>query len=156
MILIDLQKALGRINHEILLKKFEAIGFSDKCIRLVWSYLYEQIFFIEIENQLSDFGKVSCGVPQGSILGPLLLLIYVNVMPQAIKSNLFLYADDSCLMYQHRDFNEIEKEVNKDFENVCNWFVYIKLSIHFGEDKTKSILFASKPKIKNKKTKCKI
>ena len=112
--------------------------------------------FIEIENQLSDFGKVSCGVPQGSILGPLLLLIYVNVMPQAIKSNLFLYADDSCLMYQHRDFNEIEKEVNKDFENVCNWFVYIKLSIHFGEDKTKSILFASKRKIKNKKTKCKI
>ena len=111
--------------------------------------LHERIFFIEIENQLSDFGKVSCGVPQGSILGPSLFVIYVNDMPQAVKSNLFLYADDSCLMYQHRDVNEIKKELSKDFENVCNWFVDNKLSIHFGEDKTKSILFASKRKIKN-------
>ena len=76
-------------------------------------------------------------------------------MPQAVKSNLFLYADDSCLMYQHRDANEIEKQLNKDFENVCNCFVGHKLSIHFGEDKTKSILFASK-RIKCKKTKCEI
>ena len=68
-----------------------------------------------MENQLSDFGKVSCGVPQGSILCSLLFLIYVNNMPQAVKSNLFLYADDSCLMYQHRDVNEIEKQLNKDF-----------------------------------------
>ena len=52
-------------------------------------------FFIEIKNQLSDFGKVSCDVPQGSILGPLLFLIYVNERPQAVKSNLFLYADDT-------------------------------------------------------------
>ena len=70
-------------------------------------------------------------------------------MPQAVKSNLFLYADDSCLMYQHRDVEEIEKQLNKDFENICNWFVNNKLSIHFGEDKTKSILFASKHKIKS-------
>ena len=96
-ILIDLQKAFDTINHEILLKKLEAIGFPDKCIRWFRSYLYERIFFTEIENRLSDFGKVSCDVPQGSILGPLLFLIYVNDMPQAVKSNLFLYADDSCL-----------------------------------------------------------
>ena len=87
---------------------------------------------------------------QGSILGPLLFLIYINDMPQAFyKSNLFLYADDSCLMYQHRDVNEIKKQLSKDFENVCNWFVDNKLSIHFGKDKTKSILFASKRKIKS-------
>ena len=88
-------------------------------------------------------------MPQGSILGPSLFVIYVNDMPQAVKSNLFLYADDSCLMYQHRDVNEIKKQLSKDFENVCNWFVDNKLSIHFGEDKTKSILFASKCKIKS-------
>ena len=85
--------------------------------------LHERIFFIEIENQLSDFGKVSCGVPQGSILGPLLFLIYVNDMPQAVKSNLFLYAGDSCLMYQHRNVNDIEKQLNRVFENVCDWSV---------------------------------
>ena len=88
-------------------------------------------------------------MPQDSILGPLLFLICVNDIPQAVKSNLFLYADDSCLMYQHRDVNEIEKQLNKDLENVCNWFIDTKLSIHFGEDKTKSILFASKRKIKS-------
>ena len=149
MILIDLQKAFDTINHEILLKKLEAIGFSDKCIRWLWSYLYERIFFIEIEKQLSDFGKASCGVHQVSVLRPLLFLIYVNDMPQAVKSNLFLYADDSCLMYQHRDVEETQKQQNKDFENVCDWFVYNKLRIYFGEDKTKSILFASKRKIKS-------
>ena len=95
MILIDLQKAFDTINHEILLKKLEAIGLWDKCIRWFRSYLCERIFFIDIENQLSDYGKVSCGIPQGSILGPLLFLVYANDMPQAVKSNLFLYADDS-------------------------------------------------------------
>ena len=97
MIFIDLKKAFDTINHEILLKKLVAIGFWDKCMRWFWLYLYERIFFTEIENRLSEFGKVSCSVPQGSILGPLLFLIYVNDMPQAVKSNLFLYADDSCL-----------------------------------------------------------
>ena len=72
-------------------------------------------------------------------------------MPQAVKSNLFLYVDDSYLMYQHRDVEKIEKQLNKDLENVCDWFVDSKLSIHLGEDKTKSILFASKRKIKSER-----
>ena len=82
---------------------------------------------------------MSCGVPQGSILGSLMSLIYVNDMPQAVKSNLFLYTNSSCLMYQHGDVKETEKQLKKDFENVCEWFVDNKLSIQFGEDKTKSI-----------------
>ena len=89
-----------------MLKKLEAIGFSDKFIRWFWSYLYElYIFFIAIENQISDFGKVSCGAPQGFILGPLLFRIYVSDIPQAVKSNIFLHADDSCLIYQHREIS---------------------------------------------------
>ena len=118
-------------------------------MRWFWSYICEQIFLIEIENQLSDYGKLSCGVPQGSILRRLLFLVYVSDMPQAVKSNIFLHADDSCLMYQHRDVEEIEKQLSKDFENVCDWFNDNKLSIHFEQDKTKSILFASKRKIKS-------
>ena len=70
-------------------------------------------------------------------------------MPQAVKSTLLLYADDSCILYQHKEVDKIEKQLNKDFENICDWFVDNKLSIHFGEDKTKSILFASKPRSKN-------
>ena len=130
-------------------KKLQAIQFSNEAIQWLRSYLCDRLFVVEIENQHSDFGTISCGVPQGSILGPLLFLIYVNDMPQAVKSNLFLYADDSCLLYQHHDAEEIEKQLNKDFENICDWFVDNKLSIHFGEDKTKSILFVSKRKLKS-------
>ena len=70
-------------------------------------------------------------------------------MLQALISTLLLYADDSCILYQHKDVVQIEKRLNEDFENLCNWFVDDKLSIHFGEDKTKSILFASKRRTKN-------
>ena len=69
-------------------------------------------------------------------------------MPQAVKSNLFPYFDDSCLIFQGKDVIEIEKQLNADFANICEWSVDNRLSIHFGEDKTKSLLFASKRKIK--------
>ena len=69
-------------------------------------------------------------------------------MPQAVKSNLFLYADDSSLVFQGKDNIEIEKQLNEDFTNICECFVDKRLSIHVGEDKFKSILFASKHKLK--------
>ena len=150
MILIDLQKAFDTINHEFLLQKLKAIRFLEQSIQWFRSYLREQIFLVETENKLSDFGNISCGIPQGSILGPFLFLIYVNDMPQAVKSNLLLYANDSCLMYQHKEIAIIDKKIlNKDFENMCGLFVDKKLSIHSGDDKTKSILFASKRRAKN-------
>ena len=79
MILIDLQKAFDTIDHEILLQKLKAIRFSKGTLQWFRSYLSERIFLVNIKGKLSDFGKISCGVPQGSILGPLLFLIYVNV-----------------------------------------------------------------------------
>ena len=69
-------------------------------------------------------------------------------MPQSVVCDLFLYADDSCLVYQHKVLSKIEEQSNKDFTNICDWFVDNKLSIHFGEDKTKSILFTTKNKAK--------
>ena len=68
-------------------------------------------------------------------------------MKQAADCDLFLYADDSCLVYQHKDVKEIERNLNKNFSNVCDWFVDNKLSIHFGEDKTKCILFGTKHRL---------
>ena len=72
-------------------------------------------------------------------------------MPQAVDCELLLYADDTCLIFQHKDITEIESALNKNFSMLCDWFVDNKLSIHFGEDKTKSILFGSKHKIKKSK-----
>ena len=65
-----------------------------------------------------------------------------------VKCDLFLYADDTCQVFQSKNVKDIEKQLNEDFANICDWFVDNKLSIHFSEDKTKSILFASKCKIK--------
>ena len=87
-------------------------------------------------------------LPEGSILGSLLFLLYVNDIPQAVDCELFLYADDSCLLYQHRDFKAFDTKLNKKFSSACNWFVDNKLSIPFWEDKTKCILFGTKKRLK--------
>ena len=63
----------------------------------------------------------------------------------------YIYADETCLIFQHRDITKIELALNKNFSMLCDWIVDNKLSIHFGEDKTKSILFGSKHKINNSK-----
>ena len=68
-------------------------------------------------------------------------------MPQAAKCELLLYADDTCLIFQQSEINEIEILLNKNFSLICDWFVDSKLSIHSGEDKTRSIPFSSKSKI---------
>ena len=149
MILIDLQKAFDTTDHDVLLQKLYAIGFSKHAVNWFQSYLSNRSFLVNLGNNFSQPASVSCSVPQGSILGPLLFLIYVNDMSQAVKCDLFLYADDTCLVCQHKDINKIENQLNEDFSNICDWFVDNKLSIHFGEDKTKSILFTSKFKRKN-------
>ena len=92
---------------------------------------------------------LKCGVPQGSILGPLLFLLYVNDMQQAVSCDLLLYADDTCLIFTGRDTKTIENQLNRDFNSLCDWFIDNKLSIHFGEEKTKSILFGTKRRLKN-------
>ena len=148
MILIDLQKAFDTIDHDILLQKLYVIGFSKHSVNWFRSYNMNRTFLVNLGNVFSHPACVSSGVPQRSILGPLLFLIYINAKSQAVKCNLFLHADDTCLVCQHKDINEIEKQLNKDFESICDWFVDNKLSIHFDDDKTKSILFASKFKIK--------
>ena len=151
MILIDLQKAFDTIDHEILLQKLYAIGFSKHSVNWFRSCLTNRTFLVNLGNVFSQPVCVSSGIPQGSILGPLIFLIYINDMSQAVKCNLFLYADDTCLVCHHKDINEIEKQLNKNFQTICDWFVNNKLSIHFDDDRTKSMFFASKFKIKNVK-----
>ena len=124
-----------------------ALRFSGRSINWFQSYLSNRSFRVNVQGKYSCIAKINCGVPQGSILGPLLFLLYVNDLKQAVDCDLFLYADDSCLVYQHKDVKEIERNLNKNFSNVCDWFVDNKLSIYFGEDKTKCILFGTKHRL---------
>ena len=115
MILIHLQKAFDTIDHDILLKKLSGIGFSNHTSGWFKSYLSNQLFRVNLENCYSDPSNITCGLPQVSVLGPLLFVIYVNDIPHAVKSNLFLYADVSCLVFQGNDVTEIEKQWKQRF-----------------------------------------
>ena len=81
--------------------------------------------------------KLLCSVSQGSISGPLLFLLYINDSPQAFSSDSFLYADDTCIVFQHKSITEIKKQLIRDFSGLCDWFVNNKLSMHLGQDKRK-------------------
>ena len=150
MILIDLQKAFDTINYEILLRKMCYLGFSDNTILWFKSYLTDRTFFVNLENTFSEASVLECGVPQGSILGPILFLLYVNDMPQAVsKCDILLYADDTCLVFSDKCVSTIESHLSDDFNSLCDWFEDNKLSIHLGEDKTKCILFSRRRKKEN-------
>ena len=151
MVLIDLQKAFDTIDHSILLEKMSCLGFAGKTIAWYKSYLTNRSFIVNVGKEFSSPGKLSCGVPQGSILGPLLFLLYVNDIPQAVNSELLLYADDTCLIYMGKAIQKIEEQLNSDFTSLCEWFIDNKLSVHFGEEKTKSILFGTKRQLKDQR-----
>ena len=110
------------------------------------SYLTGRSQVCDVEGTLSESKEATCGVPQGSILGPLLFLIYVNDMSAAVKSRLLLYADDSVLLVSGKDVKVIEQTLSRELESVRDWLIDNKLSLHLG--KTESILFGSKKKLK--------
>ena len=135
MILIGSQKAFYPIDHELFLDEVVGLGFSDSAILWFKSYLQDQSFFVNIGKEYSNPGNLSCGVPQGSILGPLIFLLHVNDMALAVDCDLLLYADDSCLIFRDTVIERIENKMNRNFNSLCNWFVENKLSSHFGENK---------------------
>ena len=116
MILVDLQKAFDTLDHTALLQKMECIGFKESVIKWFQSYLSNKKFFVTLENIFSDAGLINCVVLQGSILGPLLFLIDINELPQALnETGSYLCADDTCIFYQDKDVGKIEKVLNKYF-----------------------------------------
>ena len=142
MVLIDLQKAFDTIDYNILIKKMPFLGSADETIKWYVSYLSNRKFIISMENANLDKASITRGVPQGSVLGPLLFLIYINDIPQAVDSELLLYADDTCLVFQYRNIKTMEEHLNRDFSTLVDWFVDNTLSVYFDEGETKSILFS--------------
>ena len=96
------------------------IWFPEYIFSWFESYLSGRTFKVNIDKKFSDPGYFTCGVPQWSILGQLLFLLYLNGMVQAVKNELFLYADDVCLTFQHKNVKETEDQLNLIFSSLCD------------------------------------
>ena len=142
MVLIDLQKAFDTVDYTILTTKLNAIGIDDSAGSWFKSYLTGRKQVVKINGRLSTTGNITCGVPQGSILGPLLFNIYVNDMITSVNCDLFLYADDSTLLVSGKNPAVIQNSLSIELNAIRGWLEENKLSIHLG--KTESILIASK------------
>ena len=108
MILINFQKTFNTITHDILLRKLSTIGSYDVTIKWFQPYLLNQNISYNFRKFHSEISSILCGVQQASKPVPLLFLIYVNDMVMAAKCNLFLFADDSCLVFQSINVKDIK------------------------------------------------
>ena len=118
-VFLDLTKAFDTVDHCILLSKLSAIGVSPSSIKWFESYLSNRKQRTSCGNELFDALPVTVGVPQGSILGPLLFVVYINNLPDAvINSEVTLYADDTVLYYFSKD--PLEDKLNEDLLRVAH------------------------------------
>ena len=147
MCLIDLQKAFDTVNHDILLHKLKAMGANETTLTWFGSYLKNRTQLVEVSGTRSEFCKILCGVPQGSILGPLLFLCYCNDMETALNCTLLLYADDSALIVSSKHVPFIEDTLSKELSCLSEWLIDNRLSLHLG--KTETILFGSKRRLRS-------
>ena len=143
----DLSKAFDTLDHNILFKKLSYYGFSDIPCRWFSSYLSNRKQYVVLDDVSSSLKEITTGVPQGSILGPLLFLIYVNDLSSSLKTTSLMYADDTCLLIpfeitpsKNKSKIEIQNnEINKHLSSLFNWLCVNKLSLNI--DKTKYMVF---------------
>ena len=122
VVLVDFKKAFDLVDHDILLTKLELYGIKNETLHWFKSYLSQRQQQVSISNTLSSFRPVSCGVPQGSILGPLLFLLFINDLP-LYTSIVFtdMYADDTTLYYVHTSQEAIERNLQIALNELSNW-----------------------------------
>jgi len=140
-IFCDLRKAFDTVDHKILFKKLKKIGLGR--VELAWfqSYLSERKQFVFFNGKCSPLLEILLGVPQGSILGPLLFLIYINDLPLVSSLLCSLFADDTMLLASGPDVIELTNFVNAEFHKVNQFFRAHKLALH--PNKTQYLLFSS-------------
>ena len=151
-VFIDLRKAFDMVNHDILLSKLKIYKLSTNSLKLFQSYLTDRTQKVYYNRILSNSNKVLTGVPQGSILGPLLFLLFINDMFFAPKlCNLKMFADDATL-YTHGDsVDELNLRLNEDLIYINDWCYKNRMCINFM--KSKAIIFSTSQKIKHQPTK---
>ena len=128
---------------EFAVKKMKCLNFRISIIKWFESHFSNRKFLVCIDV-FSDAEMLKCSEPKDYILGPLLFLLHVNDLLQSLsEAGSYLYTDDTIIFYRHENVKKIENILNKEFSSLCPWFMDNKLSIHFGDDKTKYILFST-------------
>ena len=138
-IYIDISKAFDTLNHSILLGKLQYYGVTGASLSLLDNYLSDRCQYVEYNDHRSNTLPITTGVPQGSVLGPLLFLIYINDLSMVSDVfNMLMYADDTTL-YCNIDQNVSEEVINNELSKVSQWLAANKLSINVT--KTKYMVF---------------
>ena len=139
-IFVDFQKAFDTVNHKILIKKLAHYGIRGSLNEWVSSYLSNRYQFVSLLGFESNKSLIKHGVPQGSVLGPLLFLIYINDLHKAIKnSHVFHFADDTNLLNINKSIHVLQIQLNYDLKGLCQWLLANKISLNTA--KTELILF---------------
>ena len=148
-VFVDLQKAFDTVNHNILLTKLNYNGIRGSALEWFRSYLSNRSQFVSINDKLSTIKMLASGVPQGSILGPLLFLIYINDLHECIKhSTTYHFADDTNLLLISNSLKKLNKHINHDLSNLVHWLRANKISLN--TKKTELIIFRPKNTIVTK------
>ncbi len=144
-IFVDLQKAFDTVNHDILLKKLNYYGIRGCMNDWFKSYLQNRKQIVSINGYESDINTIKHGVPQGSVLGPLLFLLYINDLHICIKnSTVYHFADDTNLLHINSTYKKLQKSLNMDLKNLCNWLLANKISLNCTKTE---LIFFHKPNV---------
>ncbi len=129
---VDFRKAFDTVDHEILLNKLEHYGIRGQTNDLFRSYLTGRKQYCVINGVTSNIQNITCGVPQGSVLGPILFILYINDMHRSVsKSDTRLFADDSGLYMHHKRFDELINIAKTEISHLFNWCVANKLTVNY-------------------------
>ena len=142
---LDFKKAFDTVNHSILLQKVEHYGIRDNALQWFKSYLNERSQYVTVNGYASEMLPITCGVPQGSVLGPLLFLIYVNDLPNTSKLlRFYLFADDTSIYIDSDNLSTLQKIVNRELKKVRKWLEANRLALNIS--KTNYVIFHSSAK----------
>ena len=148
-IYVDLKKAFDTFNHATILSKLPVYGINDKELSWFINYLFNRQHFVEFNTTRSKYQEITCGVPQGSILGPLLFLLLMNDIEHVITScEVLLYADDMAIFFASKNVSLIESTLTKDLQQISDWLIKNQLIIKLKAGKTEAVLFGTTQKLK--------